>query len=143
MGCQSTQDIFRELPVPILNQVKTVVIEKSQTCEDVQKVVTKEFPEPAQSILIWLWDLCVEVAEHQATNKMTPQNLAIVIGPNLFNTTSFQNPMAAMTFSGKVVVFFQRGIEWRIGIAHQKKEVKWSPLDSNQFIFAELFLQKE
>merc|ERR1712173_571315 len=104
---------FRELPTPILNQVKKHQIEGAQKIEDVKKSVAT-FPEPAQSILVWLWDMCVEVAEHSNTNKMTPQNLAIVIGPNLFNTTSFQNPMAAMTFSGKVVVFFQRGIEWRM-----------------------------
>jgi len=113
---------FRELPVPVLNQVEKSFIEKSQTTGDVKKCVTQDFPEPAQSILIWLWDLCVEVAEHQETNKMTPQNLAIVIGPNLFNTTTIANPMAAMTFSGKVVVFFQRGIEWRMEVAKKKKK---------------------
>jgi len=113
---------FRELPVPILNQVKNGCIEKSQSCDDVQKVVTNEFPEPAQSILIWLWDLCVEVAEQKGQNKMTPQNLAIVIGPNLFNTLTIINPMAAMTFSGKVVVFFQRGIEWRMEVQKKKKK---------------------
>jgi len=110
---------FRELPRPILNQVAQGVIENSQTVKEVGEKVAK-FPEPAQSILVWLWDLCVEVAAHSATNKMTPQNLAIVIGPNLFNTQSIQNPMAAMTFSGKVVVFFQKGIEWRKGLQDKK-----------------------
>jgi len=112
---------FRELPKPILNQVDRSDIEKSQKIEEVAKAVGN-FPEPAQSILIWLWDLCVEVAAHKETNKMTPQNLAIVIGPNLFNTTEIQNPMAAMTFSGKVVVFFQKGIEWRMDVAKKKRK---------------------
>jgi len=103
---------FRELPTPIMNEVKQSVIEMSQDVDSVAKA-TKNFPEPSQSILLWLWDMCVEVAEHEDENKMGAQNLAIVIGPNLFNTNNFQNPMLAMTFSGKVVTFFQRGIEWR------------------------------
>jgi len=96
---------FRELPVPIMNEVEQRVIAQSQTKDAVAKA-TKQFPEPSQSILLWLWDMCVEVAEHEAQNKMGAQNLAIVIGPNLFNTNSFENPMLAMTFSGKVVTFF-------------------------------------
>jgi len=103
---------FRDLPTPIMNEVEKKVIEMSQDVDSVARA-TESFPEPSQSILLWLWDMCVEVAEHEATNKMGAQNLAIVIGPNLFNTESFENPMRAMTFSGKVVTFFQRGIEWR------------------------------
>jgi len=103
---------FRELPTPILNQVENGVIEMSQDIASVKKA-TDLFPEPSRSILLWLWDLCVEVAEYENENKMGAQNLAIVIGPNLFNTQKFSNPMLAMTFSGKVVTFFQRGIEWR------------------------------
>lgn len=37
-------------------------------------------PEPYQSILLWLLDLCLTVANYSHINKMTPQNLAIVIG---------------------------------------------------------------
>jgi len=103
---------FRELPMPILNQVDNRVIAMSQDIDSVANAVEK-FPEPSRSILLWLWDLCVEVAEYESENKMGAQNLAIVIGPNLFNTQQFKNPMGAMTFSGKVVTFFQRGIEWR------------------------------
>jgi len=103
---------FRDLPVPIMNQVEKKIIEMSQDVDSVAEA-TKKFPEPSRSILLWLWDMCVEVAEYEDTNKMTAQNLAIVIGPNLFNTDAFENPMRAMTFSGKVVTFFQRGIEWR------------------------------
>lgn len=104
---------FRDLPAPLFSAVKPSLIESSQTVESVSKGV-KEFPEPNKSILLWLWDLCVEVAAHKDINKMGPQNLAIVIGPNLFNTEAIKNPMAAMTFSTKVVTFFQRGIEWRL-----------------------------
>lgn len=103
---------FRDLPKPLLNCVDPSVIERNQTVETVC-VAIKQFPEPQQSLLIWLWDFCVEIAEHEAKNKMGIQNLGIVIGPNLFNTLSFENPMKAMDFSGKVVTFFQKGVEWR------------------------------
>jgi len=96
---------FRELPMPILNQVENKVIEMSQDIDSVARAVEK-FPEPSRSILLWLWDLCVEVAEYESENKMGAQNLAIVIGPNLFNTTQFENPMVAMVFFWKGGYFF-------------------------------------
>merc|ERR1719233_624002 len=60
---------FRDLPVPILNQIEKKVIEMSQDTESVAKAA-EMFPEPSRSILLWLWDLCVEVAQHQRENKM-------------------------------------------------------------------------
>jgi len=106
---------FRDLPIPLLNCVESRVIEMNQTVEGVSKSVS-QFEEPFQSLLLWLWDFCVEIAEHSQVNKMGIQNLGIVIGPNLFNTQNFDNPMKAMDFSGKVVTYFQKGIEWRRGM---------------------------
>jgi len=103
---------FRDLPKPLLNIVKPEVIERNQTMEGVRKAM-EQFPPLEKSLLMWLWDFCVEISNQSDTNKMTVTNLGIVIGPNLFNTTSFDNPMKAMDFSGKVVTFFQKGIEWR------------------------------
>jgi len=103
---------FRDLPSPILNSVDAAVIEMSQSVEAVEKAM-KMFPQPERSLLLWLWDFCGEVAEYSDINKMSVQNLGIVIGPNLFNTLNFENPMKAMDFSGKVVTFFQKGVEMR------------------------------
>lgn len=103
---------FRDLPTPLLNCVPAGVIEMSQTVEKVSKSV-EQFEEPFQSLLLWLWDFCVEIDANSQVNKMGIQNLGIVIGPNLFNTSNFDNPMKAMDFSGKVVTYFQKGIEWR------------------------------
>lgn len=103
---------FRDLPNPILNIVPNSVIELNQTADKVAAAMDK-FPPLEKGLLLWLWDFCVEVQGFSAENKMTIQNLGIVIGPNLFNTEQFQNPMKAMEFSGKVVTFFQKGVEWR------------------------------
>ena len=102
-----------------------------------------KFPELERALLMWLWDFCVEIQSKSSVNKMTVQvkkklrsflstfnlqkkgffcsfffveNLGIVIGPNLFNTEAFQNPMKAMEFSGKVVTYFQKGVEWRMSL---------------------------
>jgi len=107
---------FRDLPNPILNQVSPSVIELNQTADKVRDCM-KEFPELEKALLMWLWDFCVEIQAKSDKNKMTVQNLGIVIGPNLFNTDQFQNPMKAMEFSGKVVTFFQKGVEWRKSLA--------------------------
>jgi len=103
---------FRDLPIPLLNCVESRVIEMNQEVSKVAASVAT-FPEPFQSLLMWLWDFCVDIAENSQVNKMGIQNLGIVIGPNLFNTQNFDNPMKAMDFSGKVVTYFQKGIEWR------------------------------
>ena len=103
---------FRDLPNPILNCVDPTMIELAQTEDEVKKVVNN-FPEPQKSIFMWLCDMCVDCAKFESKNKMGANNLAIVIGPNLFNTDNFENPMKAMTFSGKVVQFFKLAIQNR------------------------------
>jgi len=56
----------------------------SATSSDRAFEVLDQFPEPNRSILLWLLDMCVEIADFSHVNKMTPKNLAIVIAPNLY-----------------------------------------------------------
>jgi len=69
--------------------------------------------EPKRTVLLWLLDLCVEVSNVSHINKMTPQNLAIVIGPNLFTPATGADPMATLQFSQKVANFLTNAIIWR------------------------------
>ena len=103
---------FRDLPDPLLNCVNPDLIEHVQNVNDAANVVNG-FPEPNKSIFLWLCDMCVDIAKYEKTNKMGAQNMAIVVGPNLFNADTFENPMKAMTYSGKVVEFFKHAILWR------------------------------
>ena len=48
------------------------------------------FVEPCRSVLFWLLDLLVDVANLQKRNRMSPDNLSIVFAPNLF----FFSPVA-------------------------------------------------
>jgi hypothetical protein len=104
---------FRDLPTPLLNCVNPDQIEHVQNVADAQKVIYA-LPEPNQSIFLWLCDMCVEIAKNEKINKMSATNVAIVVGPNLFNTDKFENPMKAMTYSQKVVEFFKHSILWRM-----------------------------
>jgi len=109
---------FRDLPDPLLNCVNPDLIEHVNNQNDAQNVIS-QFPEPNKSIFLWLCDMCVEIAQYEKTNKMGAQNMAIVVGPNLFNTDRFENPMKAMTYSGKVVEFFKHAILWRANSMQQ------------------------
>jgi len=103
---------LREMPVPILDQIDPSIVKTSQDLGTVAKAM-EEFPEPGRSILLYLWDMCVEIAALETVNKMNPHNLAVVIAPNLFDANKFENPMKAVNFSGSASMFFQKGIEWR------------------------------
>jgi len=107
---------FRDLPDPLLNCVNPDMIEHVDSREKAEKVVATMM-EPNQSIFLWLCDMCVNIAKSEKTNKMSAGNMAIVVGPNLFNTNQFENPMKAMTYSGKVVEFFKHAILWRAASA--------------------------
>jgi len=103
---------FRDLPDPLLNCVNPDLIEHVASADEAGKVV-QQMPEPSKSIFLWLCDMCVDVAQYEQKNKMGAGNMAIVVGPNLFNLDKIENPMKAMTFSGKVVEFFKHAIIWR------------------------------
>jgi len=113
---------FREIPTPILE-----VIGRERVLFSFQKVdtVSREHElliQPQRSIITWLWDFLVEVADHSEFNKMDIKNLAIIVAPCMFNHKDFPHPMAARDFSQHVVSFCARAMEWRK--AESKEENK-------------------
>jgi len=76
----------------------------------------KRFHEPNRSVYIWLLDFCVEVASYSSINKMSPQNLAIVIAPNLFSIKDV-DPIVGIQISQKLVGFMYQSILWRQSLA--------------------------
>ena len=94
---------FRELKLPILNILtKDQVMNSSdkETCFEVYK----SLPANERNLLDWLFDLLVKIAKNKDENKMTLQNLAIVVAPNLYETEN-ADPMEGLTLSQKVVQF--------------------------------------
>jgi len=102
---------FRDLPKPLLDCVTHYKIVECTSTEGAGEIVEK-MPEPEGSIMLWLVDLCVECTLKSSINKMTPTNLGIVIGPNLFRI-SMVDPMASLQYSQKVAQFLSKAIVWR------------------------------
>lgn len=72
---------FRDLPEGILTEF---TLEQLEDCKT-PKLLLSTLAEPAQSICIFLRDLCVRVALKAQDNKMTANNIGIVFGPNLWH----------------------------------------------------------
>eukprot|EP01113_Clastostelium_recurvatum_P033667 TRINITY_DN447_c0_g1_i3.p1 TRINITY_DN447_c0_g1~~TRINITY_DN447_c0_g1_i3.p1 ORF type:complete len:362 (+),score=93.24 TRINITY_DN447_c0_g1_i3:204-1289(+) len=103
---------FRELPTPILNALPQESIFYSSEVSDCVAAF-ENLPEPQKSLLSWLMDLLIQVASHSTVNKMTIQNLAIVVAPNLYDVST-SNPMEGLVMSQKCVQFFHNVLLWKI-----------------------------
>eukprot|EP00808_Paulinella_micropora_P001503 g71283.t1 len=102
---------FRDLPTHVLSGVDRDAITNC-TSPSMAGQIVNEIPEPTQSLILWILDLCALVAANSEVNKMTPKNLAIVIGPNLFSPHG-ADPMQILKYSQKVARWLQEAIVWR------------------------------
>lgn len=105
---------FRSLPEPLLAVANFDDLKHCSSVDDCKGIVAT-FPDPERPVFLWLLDLCADFARQSHLNKMTSQNLAIVIAPNLFNLRNV-DPMTSLTISQKVVKFMHFGIEWRMSV---------------------------
>jgi hypothetical protein len=94
---------YRDLPTAILNEIPPAIIGNSGDA-NVCVEAYEQMKEPYKSLLGWLLAMIVEVAAYKDTNKMTEQNLAIVIAPNLYNPPG-SDPMEGLVMSQKSVQF--------------------------------------
>lgn len=102
---------FRDLPQSILSCVPAETV-ASATEEDQVSKVLLDFPEPNKTIMLWLLDICADVSENSNVNRMTAQNLAIVIAPNLYYANNLE-PLQQLMQSQKVANFLHKAILWR------------------------------
>jgi len=103
---------FRELPVPILNSLPQDSIMNFSTAGDCVSAYDS-LPEPQKTLLGWLLDFLAEVARNSEVNKMTSQNLAIVIAPNLYDINT-PNPMEGLILSQKCAQFLNHVLNSRM-----------------------------
>ncbi len=103
---------FRDLPERILEHAPTRDIMDTSTGEQAWAVLRK-LPEPYKSTCAYLVDECVRVTANVTINRMSPQNLGIVIGPNLFAPDD-SNPMNTLALSQKVAQWLKLAIEYRL-----------------------------
>eukprot|EP00727_Mastigamoeba_balamuthi_P011742 m51a1_g7190 hypothetical protein (498) ;mRNA; r:120659-122548 len=93
---------FRELPTPLLNDMEPerIFLVSGEECA----IAVSKLHEPNRTLLDWLLELLLLVAENRRVNKMTAQNLAIVVAPNLYEPRS-ADPMEGLVMSQKAVQF--------------------------------------
>jgi len=103
---------FRELPTPILNCVPPEAIFHSNDIAGCVKAF-EELPDLQKTLLSWLMDLLMMVSQYSKENKMTSQNLAIVVAPNLYDVST-SNPMEGLVLSQKCVQFLHNVLNHRI-----------------------------
>ncbi|BFU21314.1 RhoGAP domain containing protein [Entamoeba histolytica HM-1:IMSS-B] len=108
---------FRELPRPILNVLSCDQIFYSTEPAESYKAF-ESLNEKSRALLTWLFDLMIEVAKNRETNKMTIQNLAIVIAPNLYEPES-TDPMEGLVMSQKAVQFVQNILNYLEALKEQ------------------------
>jgi hypothetical protein len=95
---------YRELPTPVLNALPKECFMNS-TEPNLFLEAYNEMPDPNKALVAWLVDFLLAVAEKQAINKMTIQNLAIVLAPNLYEPTG-TDPMEGLVLSQKCAQLF-------------------------------------
>ena len=113
---------YRELPQPLLNVLPEARIMDSadiDTC-----VAALDALEPlSRALLDWLLDLMLDVAANRETTKMTAQNLAIVIAPNLYEATT-PDPVQGLLMSQKAVQFVHNILLYKARLREKKREVE-------------------
>lgn len=120
---------FRELPVPLLNGVPKEVILK---CDegDVEASVSylqDNLGKIPFDLFNWLLDLLIETAVNRHLNKMTAQNLAIVVAPNLYEPNATTDPIESLILSQKAVQFVHNVLSYKI---KQKEAALGTSLDT-------------
>eukprot|EP01088_Endostelium_zonatum_P020370 TRINITY_DN7477_c0_g1_i1.p1 TRINITY_DN7477_c0_g1~~TRINITY_DN7477_c0_g1_i1.p1 ORF type:complete len:384 (+),score=96.84 TRINITY_DN7477_c0_g1_i1:166-1317(+) len=94
---------FRDLPVPILNALPPEVISGAVSPQQSLQAA-QLLHEPQKTLFRWLIVMLADVAEKRDRNKMSPQNLAIVVAPNLYDPPG-SDPMEGLVMSQKSVQF--------------------------------------
>lgn len=103
---------FRELPTPILNALPAESIFYSNDVNDCVNAFNT-LPDPQKTLLDWLLHLLIMTAHNSSVNKMSAQNLAIVVAPNLYDVST-SNPMEGLVMSQKCVQFLHNVLLWKI-----------------------------
>jgi len=107
---------YRDMPIPIMNVLPNETIGSSGDA-NVCIEAYESMKEPFKSILGWLLALIVEVAGYRDSNKMSEQNLSIVIAPNLYNPPG-SDPMEGLVMSQKSVQFLHHLVLYELERHH-------------------------
>jgi len=114
VGAAMLKTFFRELPdILVTQELRPWFLElggpdapsnpKSQL--DICTILISKIPSPNREVLKTLIGLFNELVNHTDVNKMTPTNLGVVFGPNIFQNSKSESDALEMQYMNKVVSF--------------------------------------
>lgn len=110
---------LRELPHRLLDSAPLSAFVEADNPKQAGDAV-QLVQDPYQSILLWVLDLCLDVAAFSAKNKMVVTNLAVVFAPNLYSLPALDpksdvaaQQMAQINATQRMVHFVAHALEWR------------------------------
>eukprot|EP01118_Nematostelium_gracile_P015880 TRINITY_DN644_c0_g1_i1.p1 TRINITY_DN644_c0_g1~~TRINITY_DN644_c0_g1_i1.p1 ORF type:complete len:458 (-),score=91.37 TRINITY_DN644_c0_g1_i1:1725-3098(-) len=94
---------FRDLPSPLFQNIpKEDIFDDSV---DHAVAIAEGMEEPKKSLLFWLVKLLQGVMVYQNSNRMSAENLAIVLAPNLYRVSD-ESPLEGLILAQKAARFF-------------------------------------
>lgn len=114
------KQFFRDFPGGICSKFPPKIIYQAAEADtEGANAVLFTIDEPWLSLILWLLDMLADVVKNEGTNKMTCQNIATCISPNLIDpSSSMDNPMAAMTKVKSVSDFVTKILAARLKFHH-------------------------
>lgn len=91
----------------------------------------KKLSEPNKTLLSWLLDLLADTQEYKEINRMTCQNLAIVVAPNLYDSSS-SDAMESLVLSQKCVEYLKNVLQWKVDQRNPNNQLQTPPKSSRR-----------
>lgn len=88
-----------------------IAASKAPDVATAQSIMLTQLPEPNKSVFLWLLDVLAEAASFQPVNRMGPKALAVVLAPNLYNTSDELPPQEMFAFIDASVNALQMCLE--------------------------------
>jgi len=103
---------FGELPTRLFSSLTMTMLESAVDDIDETMNLLNKLPEKEKNLYMWLLDLMFSVAQYEDINKMTPENIAICVAPQLMDNPS-DNPMEAILTNRKLCAIVSNSMIWK------------------------------
>eukprot|EP01119_Soliformovum_irregulare_P017980 TRINITY_DN5432_c0_g1_i1.p1 TRINITY_DN5432_c0_g1~~TRINITY_DN5432_c0_g1_i1.p1 ORF type:complete len:887 (+),score=315.96 TRINITY_DN5432_c0_g1_i1:533-3193(+) len=104
---------FAEMPVRLFAYIESEDIKAGSESQKGAVKAISTLPDQEREIFMWLIDLLTEVTRRQDVNKMSEQNLAIVVAPPLMDVSD-EDPVEALFLTQECSALVKHMIEYRL-----------------------------